>query len=129
MKKLIILTFANLFLWACSKDSGVSNELSGETADNQKLEQLGVDVQDFAKNKACSGDDCRVIPMGAKACGGPTQYLVYSVSKVDEKLLVAKVQAYTDFQKELNKKYNRMSDCMILSPPVVNCVNGLCTAQ
>ena len=67
--------------------------------------------------------------MGAKACGGPTRFIIYSLSKTDEKILAEKVKTYTDFQKELNTKYNRISDCAMVLPPNVDCVNGLCTAK
>lgn len=107
-----------------------NNDLLGdEEADNLKLTQLYIEVETFAQNKACAGDDCRVMAMGAKACGGPTRFIIYSLSKTDEKILAEKVKAYTDFQKELNTKYNRISDCAMLLPPNVDCVNGLCTAK
>ncbi len=107
-----------------------NNDLLGdEEADNLKLTQLYTEVETFAQNKACAGDDCRVMAMGAKACGGPTRFIIYSLSKTDEKILAEKVKTYTDFQKELNTKYNRISDCAMVLPPNVDCVNGLCTAK
>ncbi|MEY4539074.1 MAG: hypothetical protein RLZZ306_831 [Bacteroidota bacterium] len=124
--KIILLGFV-LFI-SCAKDDIDSNALA--IADDQKLEQMGKEVQDFAKNKACSnGDDCRTMPMGAKACGGPTNYIIYALSKTDEKQLTEKVKQYTDFQKELNIKYNRSSDCLFLSPPTVDCLNGVCASK
>ena len=124
--KFLILGFV-LFI-SCSKDDIFDNTLT--IADDQKLEQMGKQIQEFAKNKACSnGDGCRTMPMGAKACGGPTNYIIYSLSKTDEKQLTEKVKQYTDFQKELNVKYNRTSDCLFLSPPTVDCLNGVCASK
>ena len=124
--KFLILGFV-LFI-SCSKDDISDNTLT--IADDQKLEQMGKEIQEFAKNKACSnGDGCRTMPMGAKACGGPTNYIIYSLSKTDEKQLTEKVKQYTDFQKELNVKYNRTSDCLFLSPPTVDCLNGVCASK
>lgn len=124
--KFLILGFV-LFI-SCSKDDISDNTLT--IADDQKLEQMGKQIQEFAKNKACSnGDGCRTMPMGAKACGGPTNYIIYSLSKTDEKQLTEKVKQYTDFQKELNVKYNRTSDCLFLSPPTVDCLNGVCASK
>lgn len=130
MKKYILkLTLLGFVLFiSCSKD-----DISDDTiaiADDQKLAQMGKEIQEFAKNKACSnGDDCRTMPMGAKACGGPTNYIIYALSKTDEKVLTEKVKQYTDFQKELNIKYNRSSDCLFLSPPTVDCLNGVCASK
>lgn len=123
--KLTLLGFI-LFV-ACSKEETLS---PSSAVDDQKLEQLGKEIEEFAKNKTCSnGDGCRTMPMGAKACGGPTNYIIYALSKTDEKQLAEKIKQYTDFQKELNVKYNRTSDCLFLSPPRVDCLNGVCASK
>ena len=125
--KFIILGFV-LFI-SCAKDD-IADNSAFIIADDNKLAQMGKDIEEFAKNKACTnGDGCRTMPMGAKACGGPTNYVIYSLSKTDEKQLMEKVKQYTDFQKELNIKYNRTSDCLFLSPPKVDCLNGVCTSK
>jgi hypothetical protein len=99
-------------------------------ADDQKLIQLRADVETFAKNKACSnGDNCRVMGIGAKPCGGPSEYIVYSLTNTDEKQLIAKVNEYTDFQKAYNIKKQLTSDCSLLPIPTVDCVNGVCTKK
>jgi Fe-S-cluster containining protein len=121
--KITLLSFV-LFM-ACSKEDTLT-----PAVDDQKLEQLGKEIQDFAKNKACAGtDDCRTMAMGSKPCGGPTSYIFYALSKTVEKQLSEKVKQYTDFQKELNIKYNRTSDCLFLSPPTVDCLNGVCASK
>ncbi len=117
-----------LLFISCAKKNIDSDAFA--IADDQKLAQMGKDIEEFAKNKACSnGDDCRTMPIGAKACGGPTSYIIYALSKTDEKQLSEKIKQYTDFQKELNVKYNRTSDCLFLSPPTVDCLNGVCASK
>ena len=121
--KIALLGFV-LFM-GCSKEATLT-----PADDDQKLAQLGKEIGEFAKNKACSGgDDCKTMAMGSKPCGGPTSYIIYSLSKTDEKQLSDKVKQYTDFEKELNIKYNRASDCMFLMPPTVNCLNGVCASK
>jgi hypothetical protein len=121
--KFIILGFV-LFI-SCTKETTLT-----PADEDQQLAQLAKDIEEFAKNKACTGgDNCRSMAMGSKACGGPTSYLIYSLTKTDEKLLSEKVKQYTDFQKELNIKYNRSSDCLFLSPPTVDCLNGVCSSK
>ncbi|MET3127683.1 hypothetical protein ABID42_002801 [Arcicella rosea] len=109
-----------------------NNDLLGdEEADNLKLSNLYTEMETYAQNRACAGDDCKVMGIGAQACGGPSGFLIYSLSKVDEKVLIEKVKAYTDFQKEMNIKYKdkRVGICAMVLPPNVDCVNGLCTAK
>lgn len=71
--------------------------------------------------------DCMVLPMGTKACGGPTSYLVTSrmhrfLDEIEE--LSSKV---TDKEKEYNDRYRVGSDCSIMSPPAVVCRNKICS--
>jgi hypothetical protein len=123
MKLIIRCLVVSLFFFACSKNDDIV------VGDEQKLETLGKEIEEFAKNKSCSGDDCRTMAMGAKGCGGPTKYLVYALSKVDEKQLTEKVKVYTDLQKKINAETNKISDCSLVVAPIVNCLNGVCTAK
>ena len=120
------IAFLGLTLFiACSKEATLT-----PVDDDQKLAQLSKEIEEFAKNKACSGgDNCKTMAMGSKPCGGPTSYIIYSLSKTDEKQLSDKVKQYTDFEKELNTKYNRISDCSLLIPPIVDCLNGTCASK
>jgi hypothetical protein len=132
MKTLILkITLLGFVLFmSCANDDIMDKDFLPSLGDDQKLSQMGKDIEEFAKNKACTnGDGCRTMPMGTKACGGPTNYVIYSLSKTDEKQLAEKVKQYTDFQKELNVKYNRTSDCLFLSPPTVDCLNGVCASK
>ncbi len=70
--------------------------------------------------------DCRYVGLGSKACGGPVEYLVYSIVDTDTLLLLELVENYNKFEDELNRKYGIASDCSIPSPPVVGLVNGRC---
>jgi len=70
--------------------------------------------------------DCRYVGLGAKACGGPWEYLIYSAVNTDTLLLLELVKNYNQFEDELNRKYGRTSDCSIPSPPTIGLVNGRC---
>jgi hypothetical protein len=120
--KLSIIGFVLFF--ACKKED-VST-----VSDDQKLANLATEIETFAKNKNCSGgDDCKVIGMGAKPCGGFSRYIIYALSKTDEKQLTDKITAYTNLEKELNIKYNRIGTCEALLPPTVDCLNGVCASK
>jgi hypothetical protein len=98
--------------------------------DEQKLSQLKTEIETFAKNKACSGgDNCRVVGIGAKPCGGPTEYLIYSLTNTDEKQLTAKVNEYNSLSKAYNEKNPRFSDCKVEPAPTIDCINGVCSAK
>ena len=109
MKKLMMFALAGSLMWSCSKSGLGEDGLTEEEMDYQKLTQMGAEIKDYAKNKACAGGECRVMSMGSKACGGPTQFIVYSVGKVDEKVLTQKINDYTEYERQLNIKYCRVS--------------------
>lgn len=69
---------------------------------------------------------CRAIAFGAKPCGGPWQYLVYSTAITDSTALAAAVARYNAREAEVNKAEGRMSDCSFVGPPRLARVNGRC---
>lgn len=121
--KLSIIGFVLFF--SCTQNDDITT-----VSDDQKLANLATEIETFAKNKACAGgDDCKVIEMGARPCGGPSRFIIYALSKTDEKQLTEKITAYTNLEKELNIKYNRTGTCIALTPPTVDCLNGVCTSK
>ena len=120
--KFLILGF--LIFISCKKD------LIEAQTDDQKLIQLRADIETFAKNKACSGgDNCRVVGIGNQPCGGPSWYIIYSLSNTDEKQLMVKVNEYTELQKAYNFKKNTVGICIDFAIPMVDCKNGVCSAK
>ena len=117
--KLLILGF--IIFSSCKKES------IDTLNDDQNLTQLKADIETFAKNKACSGsDNCRVVGVGNLPCGGPSWYIIYSLSNTDEKQLMTKVNEYTALQKEYNLKNNSVGICVALIVPTVDCNKGVC---
>ncbi|MEO8295264.1 MAG: hypothetical protein ABI613_07085 [Gemmatimonadota bacterium] len=94
------------------------------------LQDLGGEVTRMIGDAAC-GDvsQCRMIAYGAKACGGPKQYLVYSVAKTDSTALAALVARYNAMESALNNSEGRMSDCSMVAPPTLARVNGRCVIK
>lgn len=120
--KFLVLSF--IIFVSCKKES------IDAISDNDKLAQLRAEVELFAKNNACAGsDNCKVMGIGSKPCGGPSEYIVYSLTSTDEKQLVSKVNEYTEFQKAYNDKNPIFSDCLVLPAPTVDCLNGVCTKK
>lgn len=77
----------------------------------------------------CSSDAvCRTIALGAKPCGGPWQYLVYSTSATDSARLAGEVVRYNEEEQRLNRAEGRISDCSLVAQPRVSCASGRCRA-
>lgn len=95
--------------------------------DSTTMDQLKIRIDSLIGDAACTSQaQCRLIGVGAKACGGPKGYRVYSVGKTDSVALAAVVEQYNAHEKELNQKEGRMSDCSMAPVPTMTVENGRC---
>lgn len=137
-----------VFLFACkgAKESGKNGDpveviedkpiedLEGhEESYLEELEALEKEIIQEARSlneKGCEdGDgnymDCVAIAFGAKPCGGPWKYLVVP-QRDGTGALIEKVQVYNALEDEINKSFNRESDCLFVEEPEVECKLGKC---
>lgn len=140
MKNLVLLSLVSVFAWSCkpaytadnlpkplpamqTEDEMPSNGLTPE--ESKEMETLHSDIKAMANSEKCTnGSDWKTVAVGVKACGGPVEYIAYSM-KIDEKSFLEKVDVYNKKSVEYNKKYNLVSDCMlILQPEKIDCENG-----
>lgn len=107
-----------LCLASCSAD---------EEGDQARLKEMREDILQMVGTPTCAEEgSCRSVGFGAKPCGGPWEYLIYSVENVDEQQLLERVREYNDFEEKLNAKYGYVSDCTVPEPPVLGCRDGRC---
>lgn len=94
-----------------------------------KLEKMQSEIQKLASSSKCTTTGtCRYIAFGSKPCGGPWSYLVYSTS-IDTLKLQNLVSEYNELEHQLNIRCERISDCMMVSPPQgFKCENNTCIA-
>ena len=140
MKKLVLLSLVSLFALSCKptytadnlpkplperpKDDAPSNGLTAE--ESKELESLKTEITTLASSEKCSNSaDWKTVGLGVKACGGPVEYIAYSI-KIDEKSFLEKVDVYNQKSVEYNKTYNLMSDCMlVMQPENIVCENAV----
>ena len=79
--------------------------------------------------RAESVDECRAIAFGAKPCGGPWRYLIYSTATSNEDRLRKLVAEYNALERKLNAEEGRASDCRAVGPPKVALSRGICVAR
>jgi hypothetical protein len=97
--------------------------------DTGRLGLMRSEILDLIGTPSCGGEgECRAIGLGVKPCGGPLEYLVYSTSNVDRLELLLLVSRYNVFNYGINRRYNLASDCMVVMPPVVGCIDRICRA-
>lgn len=88
---------------------------------------LMAQVRALAKTTGCAtAGDCRALPVGRKACGGPRAYVVYCPASTDESALRAKIGELDRADMEANR--GAVSDCMLVTEPNITVSGGQCRA-
>jgi uncharacterized phage infection (PIP) family protein YhgE len=71
-------------------------------------------------------EQCKTLPVGSRACGGPSSFVVYSDKTADESELTALSAKITEYERNLNAKNDMASICQHLSAPVTQCIENTC---
>jgi hypothetical protein len=133
MKKTLTQALFMLSLTGCATipadKNSLTTQLDGPLAQLQlDTRQLQLRLERLTENKECQQDNqCKVIGVGARPCGGPDQYLLYSTLHTDEKMLSYTSERYQKLKKQQNEKLGLMSTCQMLMSPVSACVEKKCT--
>ncbi|MCO7191326.1 MULTISPECIES: hypothetical protein [unclassified Pseudoalteromonas] len=94
-----------------------------DSDDNQALSELVAD-------KGCDASfQCKVIGVGERqTCGGPSQYVVYSVRNVEESQVEQRALAITRQEQALNQQTPPSDVCKQVLPIQALCINSQCQA-
>jgi hypothetical protein len=85
--------------------------------ESEEMENLKSEILAMSKSEKCTNPaDWKTVGLGVKACGGPVSYIAYS-NKIDEGKFLEKVNLYNQKSADYNKKYNLVSDCMLIMQP------------
>jgi hypothetical protein len=99
---------------------------AGESSDIARLE---AEVRSLVKTSGCQiAAQCRVAPIGSKACGGPRGYIVYCSLTTDSAALHRKLEELRRAEAERNQREGLVSDCSLALPPSVDVSGGSCRA-
>lgn len=93
------------------------------------IEDVYAEMERIAGSKMCETDaDCATIPLGQRACGGPSGYMAYS--KLIGMDAIVQLEALAKQSEELarqnNLKNQMMSTCEVMPPAVAACVENQC---
>lgn len=71
---------------------------------------------------------CRSLPVGQRACGGPEAYLPYSTKVTDAAKLQRLAEQQRAEQREKNTREGMMSTCQAIMDPGATCSAGKCVS-
>lgn len=84
-------------------------------------------IQTLIGKAECTSDSqCQVLPIGAKACGGPASHLAYSTAHTNTAELQALAERYREEQQAGNQRSGMVSNCRMLPTPVASCRANTC---
>ena len=142
----IVLSMWFVFASGCSLDDRVDSAEDDASKTGRKVldappaatpEELQVEMNALqSKIEAEIGDpvceqsqQCEILPLGVKPCGGPWRYLVYSKSVSNTELLTEFADQYRGLNEAYNTAEQLVSDCMLVSPPAVSCTMNRCALE
>jgi hypothetical protein len=99
------------------------------TAGAQDGAALAAAVRDLVGTAACTDDaQCRTLPYGAKACGGPQSWLAWSTLVSDEAALRKAAERFASWRREDLRASGTVSDCLLVADPGAYCAPASSTA-
>lgn len=142
-KQSVLIAILLLSIAACKSTEETENTV-GDIAIDDKEEhkeaymnelealkkEIEATVETMIETTECEGaNSCNAIAFGSKPCGGPWEYLIVPSSVDYGNLLIDKVEAYNNLEKEINEQFGLSSDCMFVEEPEVICKDGKCQAK
>jgi len=96
--------------------------------DLKNLNSLFKSIKNLASSDLdCNKDSqCKLVPYGRKACGGPSAMAVASTHNNNLDVIQLMAKASEQHELEYNTKYHIFSTCVIVHPPKPVCEAGKC---
>ena len=102
---------------------------SAET-DSARFARLEAEARALAKTDGCaSAAQCKVAPVGHRACGGPRTYVAYCALTTDSAALFAKLDELARAEEEYQRRNGIASTCEMRLPPAVSLSGGRCVGE
>lgn len=121
MKSLILFALVLSSTSAFSATGGSVDTIKRSMAKNMAA------MVELNQNLSCRNDrDCDVIPVGARACGGPSGFIIVSELNPRLEQLNERARLSTQLEREYNARAGIMSICAIKRAPEVGCVRNTC---
>ena len=109
--------------------SALAQEAGPEQCNRAELEQLETDARERVVAEGCTDvSQCRAAPVGAQACGGPRDYVVYCSAAPGERALLRALRRLEQREEHFNRQCDVVSICIFVSEPQLELVDGVCRA-
>lgn len=101
-----------------------------QPAAEPESQRLARELRALIGPAACTADSqCRSLPVGAKACGGPAGYWAWSTQDGDAQRIAALAARQAETQRREVEASGLRSNCALTPDPGAACVAGRCQPQ
>ncbi|MBS3799187.1 MULTISPECIES: hypothetical protein [unclassified Pseudoalteromonas] len=108
-------------------DQGVRVENPNITATNESIAQGYRRIHELTADKTCdTSQQCQVVAVGSRACGGANEYVVFSTKTADAEQVKALAEEITVQERQFNLKTGAVSICEHLMRPSTQCQQSQC---
>ncbi len=108
-------------------DTATRASASAPESDSSEIARLEREALELADNDGCdSAGQCRVAPVGAKACGGPRYWITWCPITTDSAALYEKLEELRAAESTYNQAHGVISDCSVVAPPTAAVSAGVC---
>ena len=84
-------------------------------------------IHELTDDKSCdTSEQCKVLAVGSRACGGPNEYLVYSTHTTDVETVEQLAEKLTAQESQYNAISGMVSICQHLTRPATQCQQSQC---
>jgi len=102
----------------------------GASSDEAALKALHQQILKLIGEPRCVNVvHCRLLALGSRPCGGPSEYLAYSSGTANREILEAKAYEYGFLEEEVNRARGAAGACQVLPEPQVGCIDGRCSLK
>jgi hypothetical protein len=125
----VLIVASALLLWTngLMASAGASAQAVTEpTAETRLLDQIKAEIG----SAACTTDaQCRTLPVGAKACGGPAAWWPWSEAHANGQRLQDWAEKLDRLQRNRFEASGMLSNCQFVPDPGASCATGRCVLQ
>ncbi|WP_213611583.1 hypothetical protein [Pseudoalteromonas sp.] len=83
--------------------SGCTSTITSSTTQNMNASVLDAQLNNLVSNKSCTASyQCKVLEVGARPCGGPSKYVVYSTLNHSQEQAEQLAQKITQQEQQKN---------------------------
>ncbi|CAN7491124.1 hypothetical protein LJR289_003312 [Pseudoduganella sp. LjRoot289] len=105
--------------------SACAPSVSAPAPENAARPELMARLRALSASASCANSaQCRTVPVGAKACGGPEAYLAVSESQLPEAARLA--ERHAEVRRAANAESGVASTCAVTPDPGAVCHAGHC---